>query len=236
MLIVNAMKTKIVILLSLLLVLLPSCSNSANEAQTTISKKEQYATLGTEVTADAENYTELPKDSAIGKAGDSINILSIGNSDGVLSLLVQNISDKDIEYLDITGTVDGYTACFTLSVLPSGEKAYITEKNNMKFSDEWKNAAWSTSEEIYFDNTLDTASDKLEITFGDGVVTVKNISDTDITGTIYICYKHTINDGLDGSVSYRMKLDSVKVGETKELYTDNANVNCTVVYVIMNAS
>ena len=229
------MKSKIIIILTLLLILLSSCSVSSEDSDSSISKSDQYATLGTDLTANPENYTELQKDSAIGMAGTDINILSIGNSDGVLSLLVQNISDEDIEYVDITGTVDGYTAYFSLSVLPSGEKAYITEKNNMKYSDEWKNAAWSASDAAYFKEPLDTLNDKLEITFGDGVVTVKNISDTDLTGIIYICYKHTINDALDGSASYRMKLDSVKVGETKELYTDNATPDSKVIYVTVNA-
>ena len=229
------MKIKIAIILTLLLIMFSSCSVSSEDSDSAISKSDQYATLGTDVTANPENYTELQKDSAIGMAGTDINILSIGNSDGVLSLLVQNISDEDIEYVDITGTVDGYTAYFSLSVLPAGEKAYITEKNNMKYSDEWKNAAWSASDAAYFNEPLDTLNDKLEITFGDGVVTLKNISDTDLTGTIYICYKHTINDALDGSASYRMKLDSVKVGETRELYTDNATPDSKVIYVTVNA-
>jgi hypothetical protein len=59
-----------------------------------------------------------------------------------------------------------------------------------------------------------------EITGGDGYLDVKNISNADISGDIFVYYKNSASDLLYGGITYRARLSGgIKAGETMRIMT-----------------
>lgn len=205
-----------------------SFSESEIDEKTENSSKTEPAT-----TASPETKKYEPKSGEKGETAVSsrLRLLSLGVSGSVMCAEVKNISNDDIEYCLLKASSNGKTAEFVLSVLPKGETAVVFEKNKKKFSKSFLNASWSTEEELLFEEPLEKMEDTFEINCFDGALEIKNKTASDITKTIYICYKTVLSNGLDGSVSFRMRLGGLKSGETKQLFSENVRKNSKVIYL-----
>ena len=160
-----------------------------------------------------------------------LELLSLGSSNGIMCAEIKNVSDTDIEYCRLVAFSKGNTAEFLLSVLPKGETAVVFEKDEKKFDESFFNAAWGAEDEIDFEQPLETMESVFEVNCSDGMLEIKNKTSSDIDKTIIICYKSVISGKLSGSVSFRMKLDKMKSGETKQLFSDNVGENSRVMYI-----
>lgn len=177
------------------------------------------------------DYKAAKAETANAAIGSKLRLLDLGSSGGVMCAKVKNISDSDIEYCLLKAVSGKKTAEFVLSVLPKGETAVVSEKNEKKYSKAFSNAVWSAENEVLFGEPLSTMEDVFETQCTDGALIIKNITNADIDRVIYVCYKTVISGELSGSVSYRMKLGKISSGETKQLFSKNIGKNSRVMYI-----
>lgn len=140
------------------------------------------------------------------------------DTDGVMALTVANNSDKWLEYAELIVATDKDTYHFSISALPSHAAACVLEEERKLFE---------TAEEydielqhvVFYDETPSLHKDVFEIEAKNQQITVKNISDKDITGNVYVYYKLTMDDGYLGGIAYRAKIENgLAVGEEKACY------------------
>lgn len=200
--------------------------------EATFEKESASKTEATsKITSETKKYEPKSEKKSETAVSSRLRLLSLGVCDSVMCAEVENVSGDDIEYCLLKANANGRTAEFVLSVLPKGERAVLFEKNKKKFSKSFLNASWSTEEEILFEEPLEKMEDTFEINCLDGALEIKNKTSADIDKTIYICYKTVLSNGLDGSVSFRMRLGKIKSGETKQLFSENVGKNSRVIYV-----
>lgn len=208
-----------------------SAEFSGTAAAVTESRTNTNTATDSKKVFEPSGYTAEEKEKSKTAISSKLKLLSLGNSDSVMCAEIENVSESDIEYCRLKASAGEKEAVFVVSVLPKGESAIVFEESKRAYSSDFLGAVWKTEDEILFEKPLETMSDELEINLGETSLTVKNKTGADIDKTIYICYKTVISGNLSGSVSYRMKLDGIKKGETRELFSNNINKNSRVVYV-----
>jgi hypothetical protein len=73
--------------------------------------------------------------------------------------------------------------------------------------------------------------DKIEIKITDGSISVKNISGEDITSDIIIYYKDKKDDVVNGSVTYKIRVDALKEGSQTFVKASGINEdNCQIIF------
>lgn len=162
---------------------------------------------------------------------DGLRILHIGSYAGmymedgsndvvsdVMMLILENTSDQDLQLARISMQYQDCTAEFEITNLPAGEKLVALESSRQAavagdpIAVEMRNV-------IFFTEPMDTRAETLEISGGNGVMTVKNISDEDITGDFYVYYKNSASDLLYGGITYRVLVaGGVAAGETAQVF------------------
>lgn len=197
-------------------------STNAAENSTNVDSKTTFESADYKAETDSKARTAI---------NSKLELLSFGSSNGVMCAEIKNVSESDIEYCLLTATAKGKTAEFSVSVLPKGETAIVFEKDEKKFDNAFSNAVWKTENEILFEEPLDIMTGVFEVHCSNGSLEIKNISKEDVDKTIIVCYKTVISERLCGSVSFRMKLDGIKRGETKQLFSDNIGENSRVIYI-----
>ncbi len=149
----------------------------------------------------------------------------------VMMIVIENTSEKDLQLADIEIEYDGYTAKFRATNIPSGEKAVLLEQSRRAPTEE-NPVSCSANNVIFFDELMKSSDERLEITGGDGFINVKNVSDTDISGDIYVYYKYSSADIFYGGITFRTKLDGLKAGGTKSAVAAHyTSKGCAVVMI-----
>lgn len=149
----------------------------------------------------------------------------------VMMIVLENTSEKDLQLADVEIEYAGYTAKFRATNVPSGEKAVLLQQSRRAPTEE-NPVSCSASNVIFFDEPMRSSDERLEITGGDGFVNVKNVSETDIEGEIYIYYKYSSADMFYGGITFRTKLDGLKAGETNSAVAGHYTTKgCTVVMI-----
>lgn len=153
---------------------------------------------------------------------DSIRITSIGSYTGnyvedgsdepvseVLSIVVTNVSERFLQYSQITMTNGTDTATFSLSNLPAGASALVLAENRISAEGSWS----------YQDDTsafIDEAEMHSDIFLwhgGDHMVALTNQS-TATYEKVYVYYKNTQNGMYIGGITYRVAFENLGAGET----------------------
>lgn len=162
------------------------------------------------------------KDSQIGVTVDScLKIISIGERDGVLSVFVRNVSDEDIQYALLSVVTGDGRAEFPISTLTAGASATLRCNNGYIFDDDAIYYGWKVENKAIFKEELSCYPDVFEIDGVDGFISIKNISNKDIEGKIYIYYKNVTDGVYDDGVTYRAYVDGLKKGEKTQIKTQH---------------
>lgn len=162
------------------------------------------------------------KDSQIGVTVDNfLKIISIGERDGVLSVFVRNVSDEDIQYALLSVMTGDGRAEFPISTLTAGASATLRCNNGYIFDDDAIYYGWKVENKAIFKEELSCYPDMFEIDGVDGFISIKNISDKDIEGKIYIYYKNVTDGVYDDGVTYRAYVDGLKKGEKTQIKTQH---------------
>lgn len=160
------------------------------------------------------------KDSQVGVTVDDwLKIISMGEKDGVLSVFVRNTSDEDIEYALLSVMTGDGRAEFPITTLTAGASAILRCKNGYTFKEDVVYYSWRIENKTVFTQDLTCYPDIFEISGTDGFISIKNISDEDIEGRIYIYYKNVTDGVYDDGVTYRAFVDDLKKGETTQVQT-----------------
>lgn len=150
---------------------------------------------------------------SIGKySGEFVENGSDKKVSNVLSILVTNTSNKDLQYGEIKLKTGGKTATFKLTNIPAGKSVLALEYNGMKYS---SSANYKYADATYANvDSMPMNSNKVKVSTSNSKVTIKNVSGKDL-GTVYVYYKNLDKSGAYlGGITYRVKFDNVKKGDT----------------------
>ncbi len=224
-------KIIISLILSLAVVFsLSACGNNDEEENTTAGNTDFEKIEEIEIPLVTEEITEevivdyYEQDSTKSQVGLIVNswlkIVSIGERDGNLSVLVRNISDKDVQYAVLTVICENKTYSFEMSTLTAGSSSILT-CDGAVFNSNGQYHSWKISDEIIFSEPISLYPEVFEISGTDGCVSVKNISNKDIDGTIYVYYKSVVDGVFTEGTTYRIKIDGLKKGEETQVYSSH---------------
>jgi hypothetical protein len=171
----------------------PSAAATQMQTEEIISKEQEPIVLSDELTIQFfSDYTGMYMEDGTNE------IVS-----GVMMILLENTSDKDLQLARIELVYPEFTAFFEITNLPAGEKLVALEKNRHSAvtespqSTELKNV-------VFFEKPMSTREESLRISGSNGILEVENISGEDITRDIYVYYKNSATDLLYGGITYRV--------------------------------
>lgn len=156
--------------------------------------------------------TETPNIQTGVTVQDTLKIISVGEADGVLTVLCENISERSIKRGILEVISDGERLTFSVNDLLQGKKALLFSEEKRGFD---KNAFYTNFtivNTLYYENEPSLREDELEITLTEDSVAVKNISGKDIDSAVYIYYKLKTDNIPNGNETRRIKLQSLKDG------------------------
>lgn len=152
----------------------------------------------------------------------------------VLMIKVTNTSDTVLQYTEIVLKEEsGEEARFALSTLPPNETVVVLEATRKEFKESVNYVSAEAQDVVFFNEGISMHSDKLELGGLEGAFNIKNISEEDITGDVYIYYKNYEEDLFYGGITYRAKVEGgIKAGEIKQVMTKHYDPEtCMVMFV-----
>lgn len=136
----------------------------------------------------------------------------------ILMIVLENRSQEALQYARIKLDYTDAQADFEVTNLPAGKRVVLLEKNRMPWPDEQPLDAYV--ENRAFVEVFPMYEDVFRITTADGVINVKNISQEDIAGDIFVYYKNVGGDLYYGGITYRVRIEGgLKAGEIAQLMT-----------------
>lgn len=163
---------------------------------------------------------------------DWIRIIGIDEYYGRLAVVVENVSDSDVEYALLTVKTKKDTLTFNVSALLKGTKAVLLCNEDVGSNPDEVYTAWQTDDKILFENPPVMNEDKLETEILDGSISVRNISGEDITSDIYIYYKDKKDDLLNGSITYKVRVAGIKADSRTYVKAEELNAdNCKIIFI-----
>ncbi|MDD6275823.1 MAG: hypothetical protein PUB20_03240 [Clostridia bacterium] len=150
----------------------------------------------------------------------------------VTAIVIKNDTGKNFQYIDFNLKFEGADKDynFKITTLFDNSSMTVLESNAADFiSDKITHA--DISQSIEFASQPTVHPQELEISVGDGMMNVKNISGEDINGNIYVYYKIADGDDWFGGITYRSAVSGLKNGELKQISTSHfKSETCKVVF------
>ncbi len=180
----------------------------------------------------SDSTTAMFDKAQVGVTVDSwLKIIGIDEYYGNLAVVVENVSDIDVEYALLTVKTRTETLTFNVSALLSGTKAVLLCNESVGADSDESYTAWQTENMILFENPPVMNEDKIEVSLADGSISLKNISGEDITSDIYIYYKDKKDDLLNGSVTYKTSVAGLKADALTYIKAEGLNANnCQIIF------
>ncbi|MBQ7962074.1 MAG: hypothetical protein IJ289_05685 [Clostridia bacterium] len=160
---------------------------------------------------------------------------SLAVSEDIAGIVVLNKSEKTLQYAEITADFsDGTVHLYKISTLPPGEACFVAEENKLPYRElttgffgfEINNVAFFTEEPSVY-------ADKLQFSGADGILNIKNISDSDITENIVVYYKDYENSHLASGVTYRVTVEGgLEAGEIKQVMASHYRQNASMIMFV----
>lgn len=151
----------------------------------------------------------------------------------VLAIVVENRSEKTLQYTEITLTGESGSGTFQLSTLNPKEKVLVLETERKTYQTEDAYTEASVKNTVFFDEELSTYPELLKVQPLDGGFNITNISEEDITGDITVYFKDFENEMLMGGITYRGRIEGgLQAGEVRQIMTDNFTESNTRVMFI----
>ncbi len=181
---------------------------------------------------DSQTTTVAFQNAQLGVTVDGwLKIIEIDEYYGRLAVVAENVSDSDVEYAVLTVKTKSETLTFNVSALLRGTKAVLLCNEDVGSNPAEVYTAWQTKDKIIFENPPVMNDDKLEISVLDGSVSVRNISGEDIESDIYIYYKDKKDDLVNGSVTYKIRVDGIKADSQTYVKAPELNENnCSIIF------
>ncbi len=148
----------------------------------------------------------------------------------VLMIIVENTSEEALQYGKIQLHYGDSAADFLVTTLPAGQKVVLLEQSRMACPNAMPDSA--ETHDLVFVPQLELYEDIFEISAAKGSITVKNISENAITGEIYVYYKNSAQDLLYGGITYRVKVEGLEPGESKQAVAAHYNPNGSTILMV----
>lgn len=139
----------------------------------------------------------------------------------VMSIVLKNDSDKDLQYAVVKLGYGQEVASFAVTNLKAGAKAVVLEQNRMSAKDE---GAQITSVEnvVFYEEAQTVKDDQFRISGQKQTLNVKNISGEPILGDVYVYYKNVQDEAYLGGITYRVRISGgFAVDEIKQVSTSH---------------
>lgn len=151
---------------------------------------------------------------------------------GVMMIVVSNDGDDDIQLADIELSWSGGLYSFRLTDLPAGSRAVLLELSRSTCPAGVPQSAIARDVAV-FSGPMELREERIRISGLDGMMNVKNISGTDISGDIYVYYKYAADDIFYGGITFRVRVEGgLTVGEIRQVpaghYSPEA---CAIVHI-----
>ena len=114
-----------------------------------------------------------------------------------------------------------FTGEFVITDLPAGKTVIVLEKNRSTFPKQ-DYLSFMLQDVVRFKENMDVCADRFEITGMEGALNVRNISQTDIDGDVYVYYKMISGDVLYGGITFRVKIEGgLRAGELRQVSSEH---------------
>ena len=154
----------------------------------------------------------------------------------VMMIRLKNTTQQDLQLAKLSLVYEGFTAEFEITNLPAGRTVIALEKNRNPFADQ-KYLSMSLSNVVFFEENMDAAAGRYQLTGMDGALNLKNVSANDISGDIYIYYKYIAAGELYGGVTFRAKLPGgVKAGEMRQAAAEHFDPDSCLILAVTSGA
>lgn len=161
-----------------------------------------------EVEISDTDIVELGQGLRVTKIGKYAGIYMEDGSDepvsNLMMVVLENSSEKDLQLSRFSLKYADFTAEFQASNIPAGESVVLLERNRHS-AVQGKPESFVLSTTVFFKEKMSLMQDTFKVSGKDGLITLENISDHDISGDIYVYYKNSAKDLFYGGITYRAK-------------------------------
>ncbi len=153
---------------------------------------------------------------------------------GLMMVMLENRSEKALQLAKFSLEFPHGTATFSATSLPAGERAVVLEESRMEYAKAEPEKV--TVDSIVMAESMELHADKFEITGLDGALNVRNISDEDISGDIYVYYKNYAHETFYGGITYRAKVEGgLEAGEVRQVMTQHYDAEGSKILMVTYA-
>lgn len=166
--------------------------------------------------------------------GEGLQLVEIGRYSGeffedgsndkvsdVLMVKLQNTGETDLRFARLMLSYGEFTGEFVITDLPAGKTVIVLEKNRSTFPKQ-DYLSFMLQDVVRFKENMDVCADRFEITGMEGALNVRNISQTDIDGDVYVYYKMISGDVLYGGITFRVKIEGgLRAGELRQVSSEH---------------
>ena len=152
----------------------------------------------------------------------------------VMMIVVRNNGQQDIQWAAFTAVSGAETYRFQLTNLAAGEQVVLLDLDQKKADGYLTSAAMDQI--VLFSEPMSLYENTIQISGMNGMLNVKNISDTDIAGDVYIYYKYAAQDLYYGGVTFRVRVEGgLKAGEIRQVLAQHyTEKGCAFVQVTIH--
>ncbi len=226
------MKRFLTLLLALLLMLC-GCSHTQNSESSADTTQSVWASAGEALSAPLDLGQGLLITDIMAYTGAYMEDGSNEVVSDVLMVILKNNSDKALQCARITLNFGTQQAQFSVTNIPAGEQVVLLEKNRMAYIEGLPDG--TALADVVFLPELPMYEDLFAVTGQKGILTVKNISDTAVSGDIYVYYKNCSQDLLYGGITYRVRISGLAAGQSENAAAPHFNPSTCVVLMITYA-
>ena len=192
-----------------------------------------------ETEAPVEGYESIETALSQTDIGNGLTLVSIGTYSGeyiengsdsevenVMSIVVRNDSDKNIQYAEISVAAGDDFYNFSLTTLPIGSSVFLLEIAKKEYDAE-KLVRYAFSDSVaVFPKGMDLMTDKFTVSGSDNYIMVTNNTDTDFNGAVTVYYKQTKDGQYFGGITYSATAQNgVKAGKSVVIPSDHFKID-----------
>lgn len=139
----------------------------------------------------------------------------------VFAITVVNNSEKMLQYAQVMITCGEESYIFDMSTIPAGARAQVLEKERKKLPESLAGAQTVLNTITEFQEEPSLYSDVFELSPEAYSIGIKNISEGNISGDIYVYYKTKVGGLFMGGITYRARVTGLSAGEEKNAYASH---------------
>lgn len=154
----------------------------------------------------------------------------------VLGATIYNPTDRTVEYAVMTLSNGTNTYTFQISTLQPGAIIRVMETARRPYPSDAKELTADFSICAWFQEEPSRMEDLLDIEVQDHTITVTNLSDTELSGPVYIYYKNYADDVFIGGITYRAgTAGALAAGERYSIYANHFTVDGSRIVFVTDA-